>query len=737
MVSKRAKWIRSTKCETIPCFRKELNLKSKIVKANLKITSMGYYRVLIDGKMITNNLFMPGWTSYLNRVQYQEYDVTKLINNNSRLDILLAEGWGGARVIAWPSKEYPYFYPSLIFSLEIIDEYGRKKTIVSDENLDVYTSHILESSIYNGEIQDINREIKYVGKAEVTTIDSKLVRQEGEDIVEDEFIYPQELILTPKGELVVDFGQNFTGYINIKISGKKGEKISFIPAEVLDKDGNFYNENYRSAKSLFSYTLSGENDEFKPLFSFQGLRYIKLLEHPENIDINNFCGIMVHSKLERTGDFVCGNEKINQLYHNIIYGQLSNYLDIPTDCPQRDERLGWLGDAQVFIRTAAINFNVHKFFTKWLHDMILDQHEDGGLEGVIPIVPYSHIQVSAGWGDAGVICPYEIYLVYKDIKLLRECFPMMKKWVDYIGTQCDKPYIFERDPQHGDWLALDASYGSYIGSTSFGLIGTAFYAYSTQLLIKSGEILGYDINEYKKLYNNIKMAYQREFFENGLPKGHKAKLNSSLPKTPYTQTGIALSLYFNLCDEKDKEKLVQALVELINENDGRMTTGFLGTPYILHALSDNGRAKEAYDLLFQEKNPSWLFSVNHGATTMWEHYDCVNEEGEFWSKDMNSFNHYAYGAVYDWLFANAVGIKLIKPKYEEISIKPLIDCRLGFVQGSYRTENGLLMVKWYFNKNTLIYEIQIPLKVKANVELIDGRKFVLREGSYRFSCYYK
>lgn len=732
---KNAFWIKSPNIETVSCFKNKILLNKPIKSAILKITSMGYYRVFVDNELITNNVFMPGWTSYLNRVQVQRYNLTNLFKNkqNITMDVYLAEGWGGAKQIAWPSRPYPYFEPSVIYSLKIVYNDGSIQNIISNENVDVYSTYILSSSIYQGEIQDANKEICYLGKALLSDVKTKLVKQQGEDIIEGEHIYPRSMFKTPKGELVIDFGQNFTGYINVKVKGNKGDKISFIPAEVLDKDGNFYNENYRAAKSLFSYILTGNNDDFKPLFSFQGLRYIKLLDYPKNISIDNFIGILVHSNLKRTGDFICGNQKINQLYHNVIYGQLSNYLDIPTDCPQRDERLGWLGDAQVFCKTAAINYNVHKFFDKWLTDMMLDQHKDGGLEGVIPIVPYCPIQVSAGWGDAGVICPWEIYFTYNDKKLLSKSYPMMKKWVDYLLTQCDKPYIFEREPQYGDWLALDAQYGSYVGSTSFGLVGTAFFAYSTSLLIKAAKILNKPYKKYERLYNNIKQAYQNEYLENGLPKGHIAMLNSSLPKTPYTQTGIALTLYFNLCEEKDKEKLANTLVELINNNEGRMTTGFLGTPYILHALSDNNKVKEAYDLLFAEKNPSWLFSVNMGATTMWEHYDGINEDGKFWSKDMNSFNHYAYGAVYDWIFYNAVGIRPIKEKYQEIIIKPLIDKRLGFVKGSYKLDEGEISVYWYLNEDNLTYEIAIPKGVIANIELVDGRKFKVENGKYTFS----
>ena len=730
---KNAYWIQPPTMKTMPCFKKQVKLKEKVKKATLKITAMGFYKAYINEVSVTDNVFMPGWTSYLNRVQYQKYDVTKLIDNDFTLDILLGEGWGGSTGLGWQDGKYPYFHPSLIFKLEITYVDGSKEVIVSDDTLDVYTSHILYSSIYNGEVQDETLPITYVGKACKTNIDSKIVKQQGEDIVEGEHIYPRSMFKTPKGELVIDFGQNFAGYININIKGNKGEKISYIPAEVLDKYGNFYNENYRAAKSYFSFTLTGNEDNFKPLFTFLGGRYIKLLEYPENISLSNFKGILVHSKMKKTGHFICGNQKINQLYHNVVYGQLSNYIDVPTDCPQRDERLGWLGDAQVFCRTASINFDTHKFFSKWLTDMKLDQHEDGGVEGVAPIVPGCYIPVASGWGDASVVCPWEIYLAYNDKKILKDNFSMMKKWLKYVLTQCEKPYIFEREPQYGDWLALDAPYGSYVGSTALGLIGTAFLAYSTSIIIKAGKIINEDVSEFEKLYVEIKKAYQNEFLENGLPKGHIAKLNSNLPKTPYTQTGIALTLHFNLCEEEDRAKLVDALVDLIKESGYRMTTGFLGTPYILHALSDNGRADIAYELLFQEKNPSWLYSINLGATTMWEHYDGINEEGDFWSKDMNSFNHYGYGAVYDWIFANSVGIKLVKPNYEEIYIKPLIDERLGFVEGGYETKYGKINVKWYFHDSSVIYEIEIPKNTTATVELIDKSTYKVGPGKYTFS----
>ena len=733
MISKNAKWIKAPQIETVPCFIKNITIFSDLQKVELDITAMGFYRVFINGNDITTNLFMPGYTSFQNRVQVQTYDLTAFFTvGNNEIKILLGNGWGGAKRFGWMHGNHPYFDPSLLFSFSF--HYSNKKEeLVSSSDLDCFTSHIIFSEIYDGEIQDKNQETKYIGKAELSDIKTKLVGNIGEDIVEGERIYPKELIITPKKEVVIDFGQNFTGYINVIAKGKKGEKISFVPSEILDKDGNFYNANYRSAKSFFSYTLTGKEDNFKPLFSFQGLRYIKLIDYPNNITKDNFIGIMVHSNIERTGSFVCGNELVNQLYHNIIYGQLSNYLDIPTDCPQRDERLGWLGDAQVFVRTAAINFNVYKFFKKWLGDMALDQHEDGGVEGVAPKVGGLPIQVSSGWGDAATICPIEIYNAYGNKEILEESYEMMTKWVNYVNGRCiNKPYIWDTDPQFGDWLSQDAPYGETVGSTSLPLINTAFFYYSTCNVIKAGLVLSKDVSYYQELKENIKKAFISEFLDGGKPKGNKALLNYKGERTPYTQTGLSLILYFGLCKEKDKKNLAKLLKDLVVENEMRMTTGFLGTPYILHALSDNGYSDIAYNLLLQEKRPSWLYSVLQGATTIWEHWDGVDEDGNIWSEGMNSFNHYAYGAVFDWIFSNTLGIKLIKPGYKEVMIDVIPDKRLGFAKGGIITKYGKLSVNWYYQDESLKLEVEIPSNTIAKIKLKD-RIVEVEGGKYSFT----
>ena len=728
---RKAIWISSPVSGGVPCFKKSFSVNKKLIKAYIDVSAMGFYDVKINGKSITSTIFNPGWTSVTKRVQYQRYNILDLLKEENEMEILLGEGWGGAERLGWDGPDRPFFSPSLIFEVTLIDDDGMKEYISSDDSIDVYSSYIVKSSIYDGETQDKNLEIKYLGKAKFIHVPTTIIHKVGEDIVEGERIYPLKMFNDNNGDRIIDFGQNFTGYVEVSFKGKKGEVISFTPGEMLDKYGNFYNKNYRSAKSFYSFTFTGEFDTFKPLFSFMGGRYIKLIEYPNDIKFDSFVGIMVHSNIKRTGYFHSGNEKINQLYHNIIYGQLSNYLDVPTDCPQRDERLGWLGDAQVFCKAAAINFNVLKFFTKWLKDVELDQHKDGGIEGVCPKIHGLDVMVACGWADAATIIPYEMYLSYEDTEVLKESFPMMKKWLEYVESRGSNRYLWLGDNHFGDWLALDAPYGESVGATNLDYLASAFYAYSTSILINVGKIIGEDVSYYEDLYKNIKKEFLKEFFIDGLPKGEKAVLGKTKQKTCYTQTAIAIALQFGLYEECNKEKLLNALTSLIDEADGRMTTGFLGTPYILHVLSDNGRSDYAYNLLFQEKNPSWLFSVNHGATTMWEHYDGINENGDFWSEAMNSFNHYAYGAVYDWIFANTLGIRRILPGYKKVEIRPIVDKRLGFASGSIETRYGKLASSWYYQDDHIVFEVDVPNQIEAIFVDNLGKRITLNKGKNR------
>ncbi len=729
-----AKWIAAPEnFGCCPSFRKQIGIGKKVKKATLRATAMGCYRAMIDGKSITDGVFMPGWTNYKHFVQEQTYDVTAFFDKDSaQLEFLLGDGWACAEMLGWRSKDRPYAQtPSVRATLTLAYADGTKEKIVTDESWEVWTSKILYSELYFGETQDARIVPEKKGNARTVSVKTKVIGQIGEKVVADETVYPRAFIVTPKGERVIDFGQNMAGWVRVRIHGKRGQKISFVPAEILDKDGNFYNENYRQATNLCTYTLSGGEDEFLPVFSFQGFRYIRLDEYPEEtVDLGCFSALALHSDLKRTCRFVCGNEKINQLYSNIVWGQLSNYIDVPTDCPQRDERLGWLGDAQVFCRTAAINFDVDRFFHKWMKDLVHDQKKDGSIEGVSPKAGELSTRISSGWGDALTICPWEIYRAYGDKAILAECLDSMEKWVAYIKNTGDDPYLWNTGGHYGDWLATDAPYGTYVGATDIGLISTAFYAYSVDLVIAAREVLGKDASEYKVLRKKIGEAFAKEYTENGFPKGEPALIGKADKPTCYTQTALALMLHFGLCEEKDRQKLTDALVSLIEQCGGRMSTGFLGTPYILHALSANGRSDVAYDLLFQEKAPSWLFSVNMGATTMWEHWDGIDENGRIWSKDMNSFNHYAYGAVFDWIFGVSAGITPIEAGYKKISICPHPDRRLGFSDIAFETKYGTLRAAWRYTQDSVRYEYEIPSGVEAEISLPDGSHYAVCGGKH-------
>lgn len=720
-----AKWIKSPTNEVEACyeFYKEIELEKPIKKAMLSVTAMGMYIAYINGKRIGNELFTPYWTEYTKRLQFQIYDVTDMVDRRFTLSILGAEGWavGCIRAGAEHRKHYADNI-SVIFSLKIVFEDGTEIYINSDEKTKVRTSHILRTSIYDGETIDKTAKISELGNSLIdNAVKTNIIPQEGETVIEQDTLYPVELITTPKGEKVIDFGQNLAGYVEITACGKQGDMIEIDHAEVLDNEGNFYTENLRSAKQRNTYILSGEEKEvFKPKFTWQGFRYIRLNKFPtDNIDLSCFRAIVVHSKMKRTGDFVCGHEKLNQLYHNIIWGQKCNFIDVPTDCPQRDERMGWTGDAQVFARTAAINFDVEKFFKKWLRDLEAGQFENGGVQWLVPSNNLHYEEnVSAAWGDAATVIPWEIYLAYGDKDVLENQFDSMKRWIDYVHEFGEEEFLWLGGKQFGDWLALDNG-NDFHGATDEDYIASAYFAHSTSLFIKAGKILNKDMSKYENLYSNIVNAVRNRF------------MNDDMPISD-TQTACAIALHFGLC--KDNGKTAKRLAELIITNDKALSTGFVGTPLLLHALSDNGYARLAYDLLLREDYPSWLYSVNKGATTIWEHWDSIKEDGSLFDTKMNSFNHYAYGSVYDWIFGVAAGIKVLDDGagYKHIQIKPHIDKRLGFLKAEINTRCGRVSSYWCFKDDNVYFEFEIPEKTIAEIILPDGKCELVSGGDYTY-----
>jgi len=729
--------------DVCPRFCRTVTPRKKVLHAEADVTALGIFRFAVDGREQGDALLTPGLTSYTHRIQYFTYDITSYMTQPRTLSVTVGRGWA---LSDWywhytVPAELPRV-PRAIAEVRITYEDGTQDVVHTDASWEVYRSESTYAELYFGETYDATADTGFVGHAKVARdFSTELVAQQGECVREMKRLPPVRLIVTPKGERVLDFGQNMAGYVELRRRGQVGDRVVLSHAEVLDKNGNFYNENYRQAKSLITYISGGGDEIFKPKFTFQGFRYVRLDEYPcEEIDLSEFCAVAIYSDMERTGHFLSGNEKINRLYRNVLWGQRSNFVDIPTDCPQRDERMGWTGDAQVFCRTAAINYNVKRFFFKWLEDMRLEQDIDGGVFGFVPSVkPYGQYK-GAGWGDAAVICPYELYLAYGDRDMLAHFYPMMKRWVAYehgAGDPADE-YLWIGDDQWGDWLAMDAGDGFYNGATQNDLVASAYFARSAYLCALCAEALGEqeDARYFTELFSKVRTAFRAAFMKDGMPvmypKGDAFSTNR--PVKARTQTSLSLILRFGLCEEAERQPLCDELVRLIEENGGRMSTGFLGTANLLHALSENGRTDVAYELLLSEKNPSWLFSVNRGATTMWEHWDSMNEQGDFWSADMNSFNHYAYGAVYDWIYGYIGGIRVLPDGagYTHVVLEPHTDRRLGFVRISYQTARGELSSAWEYTEDGRRFDVTVPLGTVAELTLPNGEAHRLTEGTYSF-----
>ncbi len=706
-----AKWISHPNDVQFGCplFKKDFSVNKDVKKAIITITSLGCYYATLNGKRIGDFILAPGCTSK-RRVQVQSYDITSMITENNSIEVLLAEGWFKGRINWKNNQELKEIIKSLIAEIEITYKNGEKELIVTDESWKVKKSIISFSDFYDGEIVDATSSDSFVNASVNDYSKEIFVKQQGPFVKEQETIRAIEIFKTPKGEAVIDFGQNLTGYFEINVSAKKGDKISLSFAEVLDKNGNFYTENYRGAKAQFEYTCTDGEQSYKPKLSFWGYRYIRVNEFPNELTLDSIKAIVIHSDMKRTGYLTSSNPMLNKLFKNIIWGQKGNFLDIPTDCPQRDERMGWTGDAEVFIKTASYNYDVEKFFEKWLTDLSLDQFSNGGIPHVIPQF-WSDNSSSAAWSDAATICPWQIYLTYGNRDILKRQYSSMCKYIKYIGKISKSRYLWTGCEHFGDWLGLDAPAGSYKGSSNEDFIASVYYAYSTLLVSKIGKIIGKNTEKYDELYKKI-VAKTRKTFK---------KYN--------TQTECVLALYFDIAE--DKASVAKQLADMIVDNGTRLQTGFVGTPYLLHALSQNGYSELAYDLLLQDAFPSWLYSVKCGATTIWEHWDGRNEDGDFWSKDMNSFNHYAYGSVADWVYGVACGIQTVedKPGFEEIVIAPVPTDKIDHLSASIETRHGLVSSKWYHENGRIRYEIITPSRTKI---VIDGKEYNVEKGTYIF-----
>ncbi len=721
--------------------RKEFSARKKIKSAFVLSTALGLYRITINGNRVGDDVLTPGWTSYNKHLLYQMYDVTECINDKNTVGVLVGAGW--YKGVMGFARQRNHYGTKAAFSCQIHIEYedGSLEVIKTDESWQGEWSPIIFSEIYDGEIYDAKLEIEnwnktqceYKAWREVDKVEfnTKALRvQTGCRIKEITKVKPKEIIITNKKECVLDFGQNMTGWVKFKAKGQRNKKIVLKFFEVLDRNGNVYLDNLRSAKQTITYVCKDNQDiVFCPSFTFQGFRYMQIISYVGKPELENFTAYAVHSNMEETGTFECSNRDVNQLQHNIKWGMKGNFLDIPTDCPQRDERLGWTGDAQIFARTASYIMSTNTFFRKWLRDLKVDQTEDGGVPHVIPDILIGKSgkdrllqngeHSAAAWADAAVIIPWTMYLVYGDKNVIIEQYESMKKWIEFMKAHSND-FIWNYKLQFGDWVALDAEEGSYFGATPNDLTCTAFFAYSTCLFAKMAKIIGCeeDYRVYKALYKKIVDKYQHQFLDCN---GHmKVK----------TQTAQIISLYFNLVPEEYKPNVAKDLVELLEKEGGHLVTGFVGTPYFCHVLSQNGYTEEAYNLLLKEDFPSWLYQVKAGATTIWEHWDGKKPDGTMWSADMNSFNHYAYGAIGDWLYRCVAGIDVDeeKPGYKHIYISPEICSHLSYVRGVFKSIYGDIVSQWERKEDEVTLSVEIPANTTGEIQLKQVREIVASGG---------
>jgi alpha-L-rhamnosidase len=710
-------------------------LDGKPAWARISATALGLYELSVNGARVGDAFFTPGWTSYRKRLQFQTWDVTSLLRPGENvIGATLGCGWYKGDLVGWEKRRGLYgTRTALLLQMHLRGEDGTEKIFCSDEDWKASEGPILYAELYHGETCDARREKpgwdapgfddSAWTKAQVIDHDlSTLAPQEGPLVRRQETLAARSLFTTPKGERVLDFGQNLAGWVRFTVRGAAGQKVVLRHAEILDAEGNFFTANLRSAKARVEYVLRGDGQEvFEPHFTFMGFRYVCIDEYPGEPSIDAFTAVVVHSDLERTGTFESSHALLNALHRNIHWSLKDNFLDVPTDCPQRDERLGWTGDAQVFARTACFHVGAASFFSKWLGDLARDQRPDGGVPFVVPDVlsgdvlsPDSMLKQShssCGWGDAATIVPWTLYQCYGDRRVLERQYESMKGWVEYIRAHARNGLLWDTGFHFGDWVAIDAKEGSYFGATPNDLTATAFYAHSTDLLARSAAALEKtaDAKRYRRLHGEIVNAFRAEFFT---PAGRLAAR---------TQTAHILALGFGLAPEEHKARTLETLLSLLEENGGHLTTGFLGTPYFCRVLSDNGRLEDAYALLLKEDYPSWLYQVTKGATTIWEHWDGIKPDGSMWSPDMNSFNHYAYGAVGDWLYRVAAGLDSDPdaPGYKRLIVRPRPGGGLSWAKVEYRTLYGASSVEWRRETGRMTLEVRVPHNTTARI-MLDG-----------------
>ena len=716
-----ASWIGVDEGDTHPEFIKRFSSRGEIKNARLYITGLGMFEAYINGERVGNDVLAPFINDYKEHYQYCTYDVTDMIREENEISVLLGDGWYRGRFGLSHATHFELPY-ALIAELRIEYKNGTVQTILSDDTWKYRKSFVSFSNIYDGEVQNYLVDNSYEKSAKLLTLDYKLAARYSLPLHYMEKLDVKEVIKTPKGELVLDFGQNLSGHVAFDCHLPLGCEIRLDFGEIL-QDGCFYNDNYRSAESKFVYISDGKRRTVRPKFTFFGFRYVRV-SGVSDIDKQDFSAYAIYSEMDEIGKIRTGNKKINQLFSNSLWGLKSNFLDMPTDCPQRDERLGWCGDAQVFSTTAGFHMDTRAFYHKFLRDLRSDQKRLGGAVAIY--LPNEFPGLSCGvWSDIAAFLPKMLYDYYGDISVLREHFPLMKDWVDYVHRKdCERGQkdLYDFGFQFGDWLALDgATEQSSFGRTDNGFVCSAYYYASATYVAEAAGLLGFDDlkKEYSALAERVKGAILSEYFTT------TGRLAID------TQTAYLVALKFGIF--KDKERLISGLTERFKKDLYKIKGGFVGATMMNCVLAENGLSDMAYDLLFYEGFPGWLYAINLGATTIWERWNSVLPDGKISGTGMNSLNHYAYGSVVEFLYRYSAGITPLSPGFKRVKIAPIPHARLGSLQCSYDSASGRYVSDWSINKDgTLSFHIEVPFDCEAEICMPEKEPFTVPAGIYDY-----
>jgi alpha-L-rhamnosidase len=702
-------------------FRKEFIGKKKIKNAFVFVSALGIYKLFLNGKIVSEDKLTPGWTDYNKRVYYNTYEVTSLLNESSlnSIGIILSDGWY-AGYIGWEKgRGYYGKTPLIFFQINIEYHNGTTDTICSEKTWKVNAGPHLEADLLMGETYDASK--IFPGWLESGFIDSDWKSADTSDTIKIEInSYPgipvrktlelpvKNVSVPRKGISIFDMGQNFAGAIRLKIDGRKTDKVVLRFGEMLKENGELYTENLRMARATDTYYTEGESDEvWETDFTYHGFRFVEVTGLPDPVP-ESITGLVLHSDLPVTGSFRCSDERLNKLYQCIMWSQRSNYMDIPTDCPQRDERLGWTADAIDFIRTAAFNMDVAAFYNKWLKDLNDAQETNGAYTAIAPkpdlgVGPlYSG---AAGWADAGVITPYILYQYYNDKRLLEKYYDNMIRYMTYL--ELDSRNFLRPDYGYGDWLSVNAD-------TPKDLIATAFYAHTAMLMSEISLLLDRknETEKFRNLFKEIKTAFYNKYFKQGI-------INFK------TQTAFVLTISFGLVEDNKTDEIFSYLIEDIEKRDYHVSTGFIGLAYLFPVLSKYGRSDVIYKILLNDSYPSWLNMINNGATTMWERWDSWSPEKGFFDPLMNSFNHTSLGVIGEWFYNGIGGINMVEPGFKKMVIKPQTGGGLTFAEVTYNSLYGRVEVKWKLNKNNLYTQVTIPVNTFAEIILPRNEKSIL------------